>query len=129
MTRLLTAPLDTDFLHLSNVIVNSNGSLTVPPSQSYLELTASESFDPGDNTANVSLRANISSPGIPSQTVSGSGIDFVVVRLPLNDSTFGRVYTISWAATFDNRQHACPSALTLENTPSDPNPFVVTVSH
>jgi hypothetical protein len=126
---LLLAPIDADFLHLSGVNVKPNGTLTVRPSQSSVELTASESFDPMDNAGHVTLSATITSPGIAAQTVSGSGTDFVVLELPLNGSGVGRVYTISWAATFDNGQHMCPSAITLENTPTNPNPFVVTVSH
>ena len=125
---LLTAPIDADFLHLSGVVVHPDGSLTVAPSQDSLELTASESFDPFDNAGHVTLTATISSPGIPDQTVSGSGTDFVILQLPLNHAVSGRVYTISWNATFDNGQHMCPSAITLANTPMDPHPFVVTAS-
>ena len=126
---LLIAPIDADFLHLSGVTVSSDGSLTVRPSQNSVELTASESFDPGDSSGHVTLSATITSPGIASQTVSGSGTDFVILELPLTGSGVGRVYTISWAATFDNGQHMCPSAITLANTPSSPHPFVVTVSN
>ncbi len=123
---LLIAPLDADFLHLSGVEVHPDGSLTVNPSQGLLELTASESFDPLDDAGQVKLTATISSPGVATETVSGTATDFVILKLPLNDPVAGRVYTISWAASFDNGQHMCPSAITLANTVAQP--FVVTVS-
>lgn len=121
---------DPDFLHLSGVTVNpTDGSLTVSPSQNSVELTASESFDPGDNAGHVTLIATITAPGIPAETVQGTGTDFVVLHLPMLQSGVGQVYTISWAATFDNGNHTCPSLVTPENTPSQPNPFVITVSN
>ena len=50
----------------------------------------------------------------------------VELQAPLRRRIVGRQYTISWAATFDNGGHACPSELTPENT--TPKPFVVTVA-
>jgi hypothetical protein len=125
---LLIAPIDADFLHLSGVTVETDGSLTVPAGQNSVELTASESFDPGDNSAHVTVTATITSPGMDPQTVSASGTDFAILPIPLTQHSVGRVYTISWTAAFDNGQHMCPSAITLQNTPSNPNPFVVTVT-
>jgi hypothetical protein len=124
----LAAGVDPDFVELSGAIVTSDGSLTVLPSQNSLGLTASESSDPGDSAGHVTLTSTITSPGIPSQTVSGMGTGRVVLQLPLVGSGAGRVYTISWAATFDNGPHGCPSLLTPANTPIDPHPFVVTVA-
>jgi hypothetical protein len=104
---------------------SNNGSLTVLPSQNSLDLTASESVDQGDQAGHVTLTATVAAPGLPSQTVSGTGAGFVILELPLSGSGVGQVYTISWAATFDNGQHSCPSSFTPENT--TPQPFIVTV--
>jgi len=124
---LPVASVDADFVLLSGgTLKSNNGSLTVLPSQDSLDLTASESTDQGDQAGHVTLTATITSPGIPSQTVSGKGTGFVILALPLNGSGVGRVYTISWAATFDNGPHMCPSAITPSNT--SPHPFVVTVA-
>jgi hypothetical protein len=127
---LLVAPppaVDPDFVLLSGgTLASNNGNLTVHPSQKSLDLVASESVDNGDQAAQVTLTATVSAPGIGAQTLSGTGTGFVILELPLNGSGAGRVYTISWAATFDNGQHMCPSALTPSNT--TPQPFVVTVA-
>ncbi len=118
--------VDADFVLLSGGTLKSNqGNLTVHPSQNSLDLTASESVDKGDQAGHVTLIATVTAPGISPQTLSGEGAGFVILELPLNGSGVGRVYTISWAATFDNGQHACPSTLTPSNT--TPQPFVVTV--
>ena len=119
---------DPDFVQLSGVTVAADGSLTVSPSQNQVQLEASESSDPGDSAGHVTLTATvIAPPGIPTQTVSGEGTGRVVLVLPLIGSGVGQTYTISWSATFDNGNHACPSTVTPENTPADPHPFVVTV--
>jgi hypothetical protein len=119
---------DPDFVQLSNVMVTSDGSLVVFPSQNQVQLVASESSDPGDSAGHVTLTATvIAPPGIPTQTVSGQGTGSVVLVLPLIGSGVGQTYTISWSATFDNGNHACPSSVTPENTPADPHPFVITV--
>ena len=124
----LVGGVDPDFVELSGAIMASDGSLTVLSSQNSLGLTASESSDPGDSAGHVTLTATITSPGIPAQTVSGNGTGLVALQLPLVGSGAGRVYTISWAATFDNGPHGCPSLLTPANTPVDPHPFVITVA-
>jgi hypothetical protein len=125
---LPVASVDADFVLLSgDTLKSDNGKLTVLPTQDSLDLTASESTDQGDQAGHVTLTATITSPEIGSQTVSGEGTGFVILVLPLNGSGVGRVYTISWAATFDNGQHMCPSAITPSNT--SPNPFVVTVAN
>ena len=118
---------DPDFVVLSGDTLRSgSGNLMVLRRQKSLDLTASESVDSGDNANKVTLTATITSPGIPSHTVSGGPeTGFVILALPLHASRVGRVYTISWAATFDNGQHMCPSSITLSNT--TPKPFVVTV--
>ncbi|HEV3122946.1 MAG TPA: hypothetical protein VG266_00025 [Candidatus Dormibacteraeota bacterium] len=74
----------------------------------------------------MTLTATVTAPGVPSRTLTGAGVGSVLVALPLRGSGTGRTYTISWAATFDNGQHLCPSPQTPENT--TPKPFVVTVS-
>jgi hypothetical protein len=119
---------DPDFVQLSNVMVNSDGSLVVLRSQNQVPLVASESSDPGDSGGHVTLTATVTAPaGIPTQTVSREGTGRVVLVLPLIGSGVGHTYAISWSATFDNGMHACPSTVTPENTPADPHPFVVTV--
>jgi len=57
-----------------------------------------------------------------AQTVSGAGTGKVRVSVPLAPGA--KSYTISWAATFDNGNHQCPSVFTPEN--ETPKPFVVT---
>jgi hypothetical protein len=118
--------IDPDFVLLSGATLKaSNGALTVLPSQKSLDLTASESVDQGDNTAKVSLFATVKGIGVPSQSFFATGTGFVILAIPLSSSIAGQVYTISWSATFDNGQHACPSTVTLSNT--TPQPFVVNV--
>jgi hypothetical protein len=124
---LILSGIDADFLHLSGVNVHADGSLTVHPGQSSVELTAKESFDLMDNAGHVTVKATISSPGVTTLTFTGSGTDFAIARLTLLHPALGRVYTISWSATFDNGGHSCPSAITPQNT--GPNPFVITVSN
>ena len=106
--------------------VGPGGSLGVVRGQTQVQLEASESSDPGDNLEHVTLSATVVSSHVPTQTVSGAGTGKVVLALPLPKSQQkGRAYTISWAATFDNGNHVCPSSQTPENT--EPRPFVVTV--
>ena len=119
---------DPDFVEISGVVVGPGGRLTVAPSQQAVPLTASESSDPGDSSGHVTLKATVTSAGLATQTVSGAGAGRVVLQVPLPGPRAGRTYTISWAATFDNGNHACPSAFTPDNTPSDPHPFVLTAS-
>ena len=119
---------DPDFVQLSGVTVNADGSLTVLPSQNQVQLLASESSDPGDSGGHVTLTATVVAPaGIPTETVSGEGTGRVVLVLPLIGSGAGKTYTISWFATFDNGNHPCPSSVTPENTPADPHPFIITI--
>ena len=119
---------DPDFVQLSGVTVRSDGSLTVSASQNQVQLLASESSDPGDSAGHVTLTATVTgAPGTTTQTESGEGIGRVALVLPLIGSGVGRSFTISWFATFDNGNHACPSSFTPDNTPTDPHPFVVTV--
>ena len=118
--------VDPDFVLLSGATLStSNGAPTVLPSQESLVLTASESVDSGDQAATVTLAASVKSPGTPTQSFFGTRTGFVMLRIPLSRAKVGQVYTISWSATFDNGQHACPSTLTQSNT--TPIPFVVTV--
>jgi len=118
--------LDPDFVQLFGVTVGPHGNLSVPRGQSQVQLEASESSDPGDNLGHVTLTATVTTPHVPAQTVSGAETGKVILILPLLKSQQeGRAYTISWAATFDNGNHLCPSTQTPENT--EPRPFVVTV--
>jgi hypothetical protein len=88
---------------------------------------ASESSDPGDNLNHVTFQVTVTSPGVPTQTVSGEATGKVLLSAPLRKSRkVGRTYTIGWAATFDDGNHPCPSEFTPENT--TPKPFVVTVN-
>jgi hypothetical protein len=127
---LLASPgtsVDADLVLIAGQTMRlDNGSLVVSPDQNSLTLTATESTDTGDHSGHVTLTATVTSPGTAPQTVSGDGTGFVILALPLDGSGVGRVYTISWAATFDNGQHQCPSMITPSNTA--PIPFVVTVA-
>jgi hypothetical protein len=121
----LVGGLDPDFVQLLGVMVGPQGGLSVPRGQPQVQLEASESSDPGDNLGRVTLTATVTTPHVRAQTVSGAETGKVVLGLPLVKSQQeGRTYTISWAATFDNGNHLCPSAQTPENT--EPHPFVVT---
>jgi hypothetical protein len=122
----LVSGLDPDFVQLSGVTVGPEGTLTVPRSQTHVQLEASESSDPGDSLGHVTLNATVTAPHVPTRTVSGAETGKVILSVPLLKTKVGRGYTISWSATFDNGMHLCPSAQTPENT--EPNPFVVSVA-
>jgi hypothetical protein len=117
--------LDPDFVQLTGAMGGSGNTLTVSPSQGSVQVTASESADPGDNLGADTLTVMVSSPGSATQNVSGSGIGKVTVTAPLPGIAAGKRYTISWSATFDNGNHSCPSSSTPENT--SPDPFIVMV--
>jgi hypothetical protein len=117
----LALGLDPDFVQLLGATVSPQGTLRVLPSQRLVQLEGSESSDPGDSAGLVTLTATASSRQ-GTQTVSGAGTGKVRVSVPLAPG--GKSYTISWAATFDNGNHQCPSAFTPEN--ETPKPFVVT---
>ena len=68
----------------------------------------------------------VAGPGGHARTLSGAAVGSVVLSVPLLVSRTGKTYTISWAATFDNGNHLCPSPQTPDNTA--PNPFIVTVT-
>ena len=126
--------VDADFVALTGATLKlRNGILSVTTSQNTLNLLASESIDTGDNVVSsshvVQLFATVSSPGEPAQSFFGTGESFVILGIPLNNSSVGRVFTISWHATFDSSSsRTCPSS-TPPATPSNmsPNPFVVSV--
>ena len=117
--------IDPDFVQLYGVTVH-NGALTVPSSNPTVQVEASESSDPGDNNGHVTLQVTASAPGVTATSASGAAQGLVVLSFALPQAQAGRMYTISWAATFDNGPHACPAVYTLANTNS--TPFVVTTS-
>jgi hypothetical protein len=117
----LALGLDPDFVQLLGATVSPQGSLTVLPSQRLIQLEGSESADPGDSAGQDTLTATVSSRKA-TETVSGAGTGKVRVAVPLAPGA--ESYTISWAATFDNGDHQCPSPFTPEN--ETPKPFVVT---
>jgi hypothetical protein len=119
--------LDPDFVEITSVAVGPSGSLTVPLSNPRVVLIASESSDPGDSSGADTFHLVVSSPGLATQTLSGTGIGKVTLDVGLARARIGRSYTIRWAATFDGGNHACPSPLTPANTTAGGNPFVVTV--
>jgi len=122
----LLGGLDPDFVQISGVTVTPGGTLTVPRSQKQVPIEASESSDPGDNLGHVTLTVTVTASHVPTQIVSGEATGKVELSAPLLKGKRGRSYTISWAATFDNGNHLCPSANTPENT--TPNPFVVSIA-
>lgn len=117
------AGLDPDFVQLSGAMAGSDGKLTVPATGQSVQITASESADPGDNSGHDTLSVTVSAPGAAARMLSGSGVGKVVLQVPLNGARPGQSYTISWAATFDNGNHTCPSSSTPEN--AQPEPFVI----
>ena len=120
----LFAPgIDPDFVQLSGVTAGAGGSLTAA---GQVKIEASESADPGDSSGHVTLNVTVTAPGNAPKMVSGNGTGAVTLAVPLIGSTAGMTTdTISWAATFDNGGHACPSSNTPLNT--SPMPFVVNV--
>jgi hypothetical protein len=122
---LFVVGFDPDFVQISGVTVTGS-SLTVSPNPGPVFLKASESSDPGDSAGHVTLNVTVTAPGVATQTLAGNGTGAVTLQVPLTGAGVGRTYTISWAATFDNGNHLCPSAQTPENTA--PNPFGVTVA-
>jgi hypothetical protein len=125
------AGVDGDFVMITGSTLKAvdptNGPLIALPSQNIVHLTASESLDASDHTSSnvVHITATVSAPGVAPQTFSNNGIGWTTVQLPLNGSSPGVVYTISWNATFDGGGHSCPSAVTPQNT--GPNPFVIKI--
>lgn len=118
--------VDPDFVLLSGTTLKiRSGVLSVLPTEHSLVLTASESVDNGDSAGTVQLFASAKSGRMQGPGFFGTSPGFVILNIPLANPTVGKVYTISWTATFDNGQHACPGTLTPENT--TPIPFVVTV--
>ncbi|TML00319.1 MAG: hypothetical protein E6G34_02200 [Actinobacteria bacterium] len=122
---LFVSGFDPDFVQISGVTVTPEGTLTVPLSQKQVPIEASESSDPGDNLAHVTLTVSVTAPHVPAQSLSGEATGRVELSAPLRKRKRGRSYTISWAATFDNGNHLCPSESTPENT--TPKPFVVSI--
>ncbi len=116
--------LDPDFVRISGVSVNGS-DLSVSRTKRHVSLEASESSLPGDNTNHVTLHAKVKSPGTKTKKVSDGGTGVVKLKIPLAHRTPGRAYTISWAASFDNGSHMCPSSSTPANT--TPMPFTVSV--
>jgi hypothetical protein len=123
----LVGGLDPDFVRLSGAAEGPGGTLNVERGQQQLGIEASESSDPLDNLGHVTLKVKVTTPEVPAREISGAGTGKVNLAVPLSSSKqVGRTYTISWAATFDNGEHVCPSSNTPENT--TPKPFVVTVT-
>lgn len=117
--------LDPDFVELSGAKVDSQGKLSVTPTQNQVTLTASESSDPGDGMGHDTFTVTVSAPNVPARRFSGAGTGRVVLSVPLAGAAVGSAYTISWSATFDNGNHTCPSSATPQNTGS--MPFVLNV--
>jgi hypothetical protein len=116
---------DPDFVQLSGAAIGPSGALTVTPAQTHLQLEASESADPGDSAGRDTFNSTVTSSSGSSQKVSGTGTGKVTLSIPLSGAAVGGSYTITWAATFDDGLHVCPSSATPLNT--TPMPFLVTV--
>jgi hypothetical protein len=112
--------LDPDFIQLSGAVVNGNGSLATPSGA--VQVTASESADPGDNRGHVALSVTVTAPNIAARTFTGEGTGAVTLSIPLVGAP-NQTYTVDWAATFDGGFHPCPGLLTLGNITA--NPFKV----
>jgi hypothetical protein len=119
------AGLDPDYVQLFGAGPGPGSIVTVPRSRATVKLQAAESSFPGDSANQVTLMATVKTRHVAPKQRSGSGTGKVVLQVPLARRRVGRRYTISWAATFDNGMHACPSSATPANTA--PTPFVVKV--
>jgi hypothetical protein len=124
---------DPDFIQLSGVTVNPDGSLTAPGPAApgnppnLVSLEASESPDASDQAHQVSFSATVSAPGIPDQSFGPTtGIGSVTFSFPLTGAAPGSSYTIAWNATFDNGAHPCPGPVTPGTLMA--NPFTVNAS-
>ena len=122
--------VDDDFVILTGMTVRpdlASGTLIALPNQNMVHVTASESLDANDHTSSnaVHITATVSAPGIAPVTVANNGLGWSTVQVPLNGSSPGLVYTITWSATFDGGGHMCPSAVTPQNT--GPNPFTIKI--
>ena len=121
----LVGGLDPDFVEVSGANVDPQGKLTVTPTQNQVTLKASESADPGDSMGHDTFTVTVSAPNVPARRLSGAGTGHVILSVALAGAAVGSAYTISWSATFDNGNHACPSSATPQNTGS--MPFVLNV--
>jgi hypothetical protein len=119
----LAGGLDPDFVVLTGATADSQGNLTVTQAQTQVTLMASESAEPGDQSGHDTFTVTVSAPGVAPRTLSGTGVGHATLSVPLSGARVGSAYTITWAATFDNGQHPCPSGLTPQNGTS--NPFVL----
>ncbi|MBV9213110.1 MAG: PASTA domain-containing protein [Actinobacteria bacterium] len=117
--------LDPDFVQLTGTSVGSGGTLTAKSTKT-VKLEASESSDPGDSSGHDTFKVTVAAPGSPARKVSGAATGKVILKLPLVGSATGKTNTVSWAATFDNGNHSCPSSQTPQNI--TPHPFVIKVT-
>jgi PASTA domain len=117
----LLSGFDPDSVQLSGVTGGPGGTLTT--SQGQVNLQASESLNAADQMNHVTFKATVSTANAASRTLSGAGTGKVNLTIPMIGSGMGRSETISWAATFDNGNHPCPSSMTPQNT--TPQPFIV----
>jgi hypothetical protein len=121
-----TGGIDPDYVELLSGTPGPNGTVSVPASQTSIQVKASESSDPGDSSGHDTFKVTVSTPGQAARTLSGAGVGMVTLTVPLANPAPGATYTIGWAATFDNGGHSCPGSQTPQN--SMPTPFVVTVA-
>ena len=63
---------DPDYVQISGVTVTPQGTLTVPASQTSVQVKASESADPGDSLGHVTLNVVVAGPGGHARTLSGA---------------------------------------------------------
>ena len=117
--------VDPDFIQLYGATLN-RGMLNVPVRHAVVQLQASESSDPGDGANRVSFQVAVTAKGVGTVKAQGAGTGEVVLALALPSPRHGRSYTISWSATFDNGEHACPAVYDFDN--QQPSPFVVTTT-
>ncbi len=121
----LIGGIDPDFVQLSGATVNSDGTLTVPQSQTQVTILASESSDSGDSGGHDTLTVTVSAPGLAPHTVSGMATGSISLTVPLAGAAAGSAYTITWHAVFDSGSHPCPGSSTPQSSTS--NPFVLNV--
>ena len=117
--------VDPDFVQLYGATLN-RGVLDVSSQHAVVQLQASESSDPGDSAGHVTFQVAITAKGVGTVKAQGAGTGQVVLSLALPSPMRGRSYTISWSATFDNGQHACPAVYDFDQ--QQPSPFVVTTT-
>src|SRR5207253_3079373 len=77
---IFVAGFDPDYVQISGVTVTPQGTLTVLPRQTSVQVTASESSDPADNLCHVTLSVAVAGSRGPARLRSRAGTASVLLR-------------------------------------------------